>query len=405
MLDSIYIGMSGLQGYSRGLKIIANNTANINTPGFKSSSLQFGDMFYANGDQSGTSKGTFGSSGHGLMTSGTTLNFKQGELRQTGNALDLAVDGAGMFTLKDANGKLHYTRAGQFEFNSSGVLVNRLDGSKVMGRDTSGALAEITVNGTRASNSKASTTVTFKGNVDYSSTTVTVNSVKVIDSAGGEHNLTTKLTKTSTDNWSVDVSENGVSVGTGNIVFLNGKTVLASSKVVINFAPAGMTSTALTLDFSTDVSSFAANTPNPTNPTNPTNSNLTPLAFNTQDGFSAGSLTGASFDANGVLVMTYSNGQTSKGNRLALGRFDTTDAVQAVGGNQFDSTDPTAWHSGSAGENGFGSVKSGMVEISNVDLSQEFSDLVIMQRGYQASSQIITTANEMLQELFAMKGK
>lgn len=393
MLDSIYIGMSGLQGYSRGLKIIANNTANINTPGFKSSSLQFGDMFYANGDQSGTSKGTFGSSGHGLMTSGTTLNFKQGELRQTGNALDLAVDGAGMFTLKDANGKLHYTRAGQFEFNSSGVLVNRLDGSKVMGRDTSGALAEITVNGTRASNSKASTTVTFKGNVDYNSTTVNVNSVKVIDSAGGEHNLTTKLTKTSTDNWSVDVSENGVSVGTGNIVFLNGKTVLASSKVVINYAPAGMTSTPLTLDFSTDVSSFAASP------------NLTTLAFNTQDGFSAGNLTGASFDANGVLVMTYSNGQTSKGNRLALGRFDTTDAVQAVGGNQFDSTDPTAWHSGSAGENGFGSVKSGMVEISNVDLSQEFSDLVIMQRGYQASSQIITTANEMLQELFAMKGK
>ncbi|BBB62241.1 flagellar hook protein FlgE [Undibacterium sp. KW1] len=399
MLDSIYIGMSGLQGYSRGLKVIANNTANINTPGFKSSSIQFGDMFYANGDQSGTSKGTFGSSGHGLVTGGTTLNFKQGELRQTGNTLDLAVDGEGLFTLKDANGKLHYTRAGQFEFNSSGVLVNRLDGSKVMGRDANGALAEITVNGTRSSNSKATTTVTFKGNVDINSTTVSVGSVKVIDSVGGEHNLTTKLTKTSTDNWSVDISENGVSVGTGAIVFLNGKTVFASSKVVINFAPAGLTSTPLTLDFSTDVTSFAANT------TTPTNGNLTPLAFNTQDGFSAGSLTGASFDANGVLVMAYSNGQTSKGNRLALSRFDTVDAVQAVGGNQFDSTDPTAWHSGNAGENGFGSVKSGFVEISNVDLSQEFSDLVIMQRGYQASSQIITTANEMLQELFAMKGK
>ncbi|MES2036408.1 MAG: flagellar hook-basal body complex protein [Pseudomonadota bacterium] len=393
MLDSIYIGMSGLQGYSRGLKVIANNTANINTPGFKSSSIQFGDMFYANGDQSGTSKGTFGSSGHGLVTGGTTLNFKQGELRQTGNTLDLAVDGEGMFTLKDANGKLHFTRAGQFEFNSSGVLVNRLDGSKVMGRDANGALAEITVNGTRSSNSKASTSVTFKGNVDINSTTVSVGSVKVIDNAGGEHNLTTKLTKTSTDNWSVDVSENGVSVGTGAIVFLNGKTVLANSKVTINYTPAGMTSMPLTLDFSTDVTSFA------------TSPNLTALAFNTQDGFSAGNLTGASFDANGVLVMTYSNGQTSKGNRLALSRFDTVDAVQAVGGNQFDSTDPTAWHSGSAGENGFGSVKSGVVEISNVDLSQEFSDLVIMQRGYQASSQIITTANEMLQELFAMKGK
>ncbi|MFZ6876359.1 flagellar hook protein FlgE [Undibacterium sp. Di27W] len=393
MLDSIYIGMSGLQGYSRGLKVIANNTANINTPGYKSSSIQFGDMFYANGDQSGTSKGTMGSTGHGLVTGGTTLNFKQGELRQTGNTLDLAVDGQGLFTLKDANGKLHYTRAGQFEFNSSGVLVNRLDGSRVMGRDASGALTEITVNGTRASTSKATTTVTFKGNVDTGSTTVSVGSVKVIDSVGGEHNLTTKLTRTSTDNWSVDVSENGVSVGTGKIIFQAGKIDPANSKVAINYTPAGLTSIPLTLDFSSDVTSFAQ-TPN-----------LTTIGFGTQDGFAAGNLTGASFDATGVLVMTYSNGQTSKGSRLALSRFDTVDSVQAVGGNEFDAIDPTAWHSGSAGENGFGNVKSGMVEISNVDLSQEFSDLVIMQRGYQASSQIITTANEMLQELFAMKGK
>ncbi|MFZ6721389.1 flagellar hook protein FlgE [Undibacterium sp. Ji49W] len=395
MLDSIYIGMSGLQGYSRGLKVIANNTANMNTPGFKSSSLQFGDMFYSNGDQSGTSRGTFGQLGHGLVTGGTTLNFRQGELRQTGNTLDLAIDGQGLFTLKDADGKIHYTRAGQFEFNSSGVLVNRLDGSKVMGLDANNILSEISVNGVHTSTGKQSNVLKFIGNLSSTATDQTVTGVKVIDSAGGEHSLTVKMTNTNATtvgSWKVDVSENGVAVGTGQIIFQDGKPQAANSKVAINFTPAGLSSIPLVLDFSTDVTSFGS-------------SNLSTLAFSSQDGFAAGTLTGASFDAAGVLVLAYSNGQTSKGSKLALGRFDTLDAVEAVGSNEFDATDASAWHAGVASENGFGAVKSGMVEISNVDLSQEFSDLVIMQRGYQASSQIITTANEMLQELFSMKGK
>src|ERR1044071_9789435 len=105
MLDSIYIGMSGLMGYSRGLRVIANNTANINTPGFKGASLQFGDLFYANGPASGAmTDGGVSQMGQGLTTYSTTLDFSQGDLRQSGNALDLAVDGQGLFTLKDEKG-------------------------------------------------------------------------------------------------------------------------------------------------------------------------------------------------------------------------------------------------------------------------------------------------------------
>src|SRR3569832_2182002 len=100
MLDSIDIAMTGLQGYSQGLKVIANNTVNLNTPGFKSSTLEFADMFYSN---SGTGSGTM-QGGYGLNTAGTVLNFAQGELSQTGNNLDLAIDGQGLFTLMDSNG-------------------------------------------------------------------------------------------------------------------------------------------------------------------------------------------------------------------------------------------------------------------------------------------------------------
>jgi len=131
----------------------------------------------------------------------------------------------------------------------------------------------------------------------------------------------------------------------------------------------------------------------------------TTLKMDSQDGLGPGTLSGTAFDANGVLRLSYSNGQTVKGASLALARFDSPDAVAALGNNQFEMVNKNAWHFGKAGEGAFGSVRAGQIEISNVDLSQEFSDLVIMQRGYQASSQVISTANEMLQQLFSMKSK
>jgi flagellar hook protein FlgE len=390
MLDSIYIGMTGLQGYSQGLRVIANNTANINTPGFKSSSLQFADMFYSN---SSTGSGTM-QVGYGLNTAGTVLNFEQGELRQTGNSLDLAIDGQGLFTVQDSSGNLHYTRAGQFTFNADGVLVSRVDGSKVMGLDQNGALHEISTSGLATAEGKATTTVKFSGNLSSTATELIVGSVKVIDSVGGEHQLTVKFTnnESTPGTWTVELLDGTDVVGTGEIVFSNGRPEPDSAKVSITYSPVGLADVPLTLDFSTDVTSFASG-------------NLSSLAFTSQDGFVPGALTGVSFDALGTMILTYSNGQTVKGMRLAMGRFDSLDAVAANGNNQFDATNSLAWHTGVAGSGGFGSIRSGMVELSNVDLSQEFSDLVIMQRGYQASSQVISTANDMLQELFAMKGK
>ncbi len=392
MLDSIYIAMTGLQGYSKGLRVIANNTANINTPGFKSSNLQFSDMFYSNNGASGNN---FGQLGHGLNYGSTTLNFKPGELRPTGNTLDLAVDGQGLFTLKDSDGKLHYTRAGQFEFDSNGILVNRSDGFKVMGQDASGNLSEISISGLRTNDGKQSAVIKFSGNLLTTNTTQNVGAVKVIDKAGGEHTLTVKFTNTNATtagSWGVEVSEGATVIGTGQIVFSNGQIVPASSKVQLNYTPSGLPAMPLTFDFSTDVTANAS-------------TSLAALAFSTQDGYGPAALTGASFDALGTLILSYSNGQTVKGNRLSLAQFDNVDAVAAAGNNEFDAIDQKSWHTGVAGKSGFGNVRSSMTEISNVDLSQEFSDLVIMQRGYQGSSQIISTANEMLQELFSMKGK
>jgi flagellar hook protein FlgE len=392
VLESIYIGMSGLQGYSQGLRVIANNTANINTPGYKGSTLQFADMFYSN-----TNSGAGGTMqvGYGLNTAGTVLNFQQGELRQTGNSLDLAVDGQGLFTLRDASGNLHYTRAGQFTFDADGVLVSRIDGSKVMGIGADGSLTPISIGGASTAPGKATTSVKFAGNLSSTGSDQTIGNVKVIDALGGEHILSVQLTNDSANTpgaWKLDLMDGATSVGTGEIRFAGGEPDAAHSQVTITYSPSGVPPIPLMLDFGSDVTSFAAG-------------NLSTLAFTSQDGYAPGALTGVSFDASGALVMSYSNGQTVKGTQLAMGRFDSLDAVGSIGGNQFDATNPLAWHTGVAAANGFGSVRAGVVEMSNVDLSQEFSDLVIMQRGYQASSQVISTANDMLQELFQMKSK
>ncbi|CAN7566528.1 flagellar hook-basal body complex protein [Acidovorax sp. LjRoot129] len=391
MIDSIYVGMTGLSSFSRGLRVIANNTANMNTPGFKSSSLQFSDAFYSSGGYSGRQ---FGQMGYGVSTAGTTMSFKAGELRQTGKGLDLAIDGQGLFTLKGEDGKITYTRAGQFQFNSDGVLVDQATGAKVMGVGADGGQTEIVVANSKTNAGKPTTTVKFTGNLSSAGTDQTINGVRVIDAAGGEHLLTAKFTNTNATtpgSWKVELLEGTTVIATQQLIFATGRPTAGTSKLSFSYTPSGQAAMPLTLDFSADVTSFASGT-------------LSTLAFASQDGSPPAELSGTSFDSSGALVMTYANGQTVKGPRLSLARFDTADAVGAIGDNQFEALDSRAWHTGVAG-GAFGSVRSGYVELSNVDLSQEFSDLVIVQRGYQASSQVISTANEMLQELFSMKSR
>jgi flagellar hook protein FlgE len=392
MLDSINVGMTGLTGYSKGLRVIANNTANMNTPGFKSASLQFTDLYYA---PSGTGTGQRAQLGQGLGTAGTQLDFRQGDLRQTGNEFDLGLEGEGLFVLRRDDGELRYTRAGQFDFNQDGVLVNRTDGSKVVGMDAAGQQVDVALGGLRTAAGKATTSARFTGNLSSTVAEHTVDGVKVLDAMGQEHLLALKFKSTGlpgAGTWDLELLDGSTSVGTAHMVFVDGKPTAETAKPVFTYQATGREATQLTLDFGSDVSSFASG-------------NLSSLAMSSQDGSAPGNLDKVSFDAGGQMVVTYSNGDTAKGARLLLGRFLTLDAVAAAGANQFVEANGLPWETGFAGEGGFGSVRAGAIEASNVDLSREFSELVILQRGYQASSQVIATANDMLQELFRMKAR
>src|SRR2546425_5444397 len=124
MFESVYVGMTGLESYAKGLNVISNNVANLNTPGFKSSQLQFADLFYRNSDAGLGAGNPQEQIGAGVGTGGTFLNFQQGEARQTGNDLDLLINGPGLFVLRK-DGETFYSRAGQFEFDKDGYLVDQ----------------------------------------------------------------------------------------------------------------------------------------------------------------------------------------------------------------------------------------------------------------------------------------
>jgi flagellar hook protein FlgE len=394
MLDSIHVGMTGLLGYAKGLRVIANNTANLNTPGYKGSTLQFTDLFYANGGAAAAG-GAPAKLGFGLGTAGSHVDFRQGDLRQTGNPFDLGVEGEGLFVLRDADGRTRYSRAGQFEFDGEGKFVSRTDGGQLVGVDAQGKEVGLSLAGLGVAAGKATDSVRFTGNLSATATGQTVGSVRVFDERGQEHLMSLAFTNTSAatpDSWKVELLDGATSVGVSQIVFDDGSPTAATSRLNFNYAPPGRPARPLALDFSSDVTSFASG-------------DLSTLAMVSQDGSAPGTLTDASFNEQGTLVATYSNGRKVEGARLLLARFSSPDAVEELGGNRYGQANGISWDTGAATEGAFGRIRSGVLELSNVDLSREFSELVVMQRGYQASSQVIVTANDMLQELFRMKAQ
>ncbi|HET7863054.1 MAG TPA: flagellar hook-basal body complex protein [Burkholderiaceae bacterium] len=400
MFESMYIGISGLSAYSRGLNVISNNLANMNTTGFKGSTLNFGDLFYRQQSSGGDASSSGSQLGTGVHVLGTHMNFRAGELRQTGNALDLAITGNGYLVTRDAHGKeQRYSRAGQLAFDRDGILVSSTTGRRIAGLDAAGALTDVTLNGLRINPPVATTSVVLQGILSNTQSTTgtqnefTLTPIKVIDSLGGEHTLKAVFTSSSANSgtWNVVVRENTVDLATGTVRFINGVPDPAASSISVAFAPANAASMTFNLTLGPNASSFSVGT-------------SSTLAVASQDGVAVGSLVSAAIDADGFVVATYSNGKTQKGTQLALASVAADSALAPAENGEFTLSDSTGLVIGRAGQNGLGKFSAGQVEGSNVDLATQFTDLIVMQRGYQASSRIVSTANDLIQELFDMKG-
>lgn len=403
MLDSIYIGLTGLTGYSKDLSVIGNNVANINTTGFKGSQLIFSDLFYrsqfgdgGNGADSRLDLGT------GLGTGATRILFGQGELRESGNQLDVGIDGNGFFVLR-RDGRVLYTRSGQFSFDADGFLVAQASGARVAAL-SGGALSDINVTGLRTNPGKATVKASFAGILNSATPAtepVQLGQVGIFDSAGLSHTVDLKLTNNSSvtpGSWLLEVRE-GVDkvLGSGELRFSSDGTPAAGfNSVRITLAPDGIAAAEI---------EFSFGDPGSTSGVRAIATSSSDLRLDRQDGYAVGSLTRATFDESGYLVLSYSNAQTVKGDRLALAAFPYLQGLQPVEDNLFEPREDQVRTLGHPGENVFGKAAPGRVELSNVELAQEFGSLIISQRGYQASSQVISTANEMVQQLFDIKAR
>lgn len=385
MIDSIYTAMSGLKGHERGLSNISSNVANMNTPGFRGTRVDFVDVFNGGPQSDGGASGS-----RGLDGTRVSLDMRHGETSETGRDLDLAITGDAFFTLKDAGGTLNYSRNGGFEFDDKGVLVLRGTPMQVMGRNAAGELAAISLDGRRNSAPVATTKVTLSGNLSSTDTDHDIDDVAVYDALGGKHTLKLHFANDSTvpGQWKLTVNEGLTELASDTFMFTGG--LATKSSVKLNLALTGVPAADVTFALDDNTTGYSSGT-------------SSTLALKTQDGREAGQAQTLTFDEHGMLKIGYSNGDAAEGPKLVLADVRDSTGLVAAGEGVYRYVGSDAPQLGEAA-NGV-RIASKTLELSNVDLTSEFSNLILMQRGYQAASQVLTTANEMLQQLLEVKGR
>lgn len=382
MLQSFFNGLSGMFSFSRGLQTVSNNISNMNTPGFRGS-----DNFF---------RSLNGGAGLGTSLNSTAMRTGAGEIRQTSNPTDLALNGSGFFILRDENGQVFYTRAGQFQFNEDGILVDSVSKAQVMALDAAGNLVPISIQEQRTLPAEATTSINFVGNLVSGSTTHSVSDVQVFDAAGTVHRLsfafTNISTATSPNAWRIDVSDsNSTVIGTGEVRFGADATPLA-----------GFNSMTFTLDVNGASQDITVNLGEPASFSGTTHFSgaSSNVGARVVDGHAVLGLTEIVFDEDGMLQLSYSNGDKNEHQRLALATFNDESALIQASGSLYRAPGVVAPQLGYANSGGNGKIQGGNLELSNVDLTQEFADMLIIQRGYQASSRVMSVSNEMIEQLY-----
>lgn len=416
-MRSMYSGVSGLRAHQTKMDVIGNNIANVNTVGFKKGQVTFQEVFSEVVRGAGAPQGGKGGTnpqqiGLGVKVGSINTIHTKGATQRTDNPTDLMIDGDGFFMVTDDPNyeNIYYTRAGNFDIDKQGHLVTA-DGYKVLGFNSNGDLEPIIIDKTETAPPSASTTIDFTGNVD---SRVAVGEVfqtdtTIKDSLGNSYKVNFEFEKTNDNEWSLTINEvedlasgtdvlSGSPIAVGTITFDSNGVLTSASTATINVTKAGVTfgdgSGDITLDLG-EITQFA-------NESDAIGKDA-PDA-NGQYGKSSGSLDGFSIDASGVITGSFTNGTTENLGQISLAKFENPAGLQKIGNNFFEkspnSGEPQV---GKPGNSGLGAINPGALEMSNVDLSLEFTEMITTQRGFQANSRIITTSDEMLQELVNMK--
>jgi flagellar hook protein FlgE len=395
MLRSLFSGISGLRAHQQMMDVTGNNIANVNTTGYKSSQTVFQDtlsqMVNAAGAPQNQSGGTNPAQvGLGVRLASINANFGQGAAQTTGKSSDMMIQGDGFFVVK-SGGESLYTRAGSFTFDANGALTTP-SGQIVQGWtgkdgeiNTAGAPGNITLPIGVSLKPTVTENVTFTGNFSNEAPVGTKKEIpiKVYDQAGTANTMVATYEKTGATEWTVSLPDGS----SAPITFTEGKAVGSpdpdtgedSGKVTVG---------TFTFDIH-DLTQFSGNTE---------------ARVSNSDGSGAGVLASYTVSNTGQIVGVFSNGLKETLGQVALANFNNVNGLEKIGDSMFRSTVNSGLAQvGAAGSAGLGLITSGALEMSNVDLAQEFTNLVIAQRGFQANSRVITTSDEILQELVNLK--
>ena len=403
LISTLFTGVSGLSANSAAMGVIGDNISNVNTVGFKESKAVFTDIFttiLTNG--SVTSQ-----LGRGAQMQSTIRSFSQGSFESSSNALDLGIDGSGFFVVNNGAGNF-YTRAGQFRLNDDG-LVQSVTGETLQGNQITNGVASTTTGNIDLagvqSAPQASTTFEIGVNLDSSSSaTTTFNTpITLFNSVGSQILLNSQFTKVAGSNsWTYNLSPSDGTItsgasgtvsfdSSGQLSSING--ALEDQTIVIDYSASNPPAAEQTLTWDLVDTSGA------------TKGKLTGFAAQSnnnslvQDGFTTGTLTGLTVNSKGIISGLFNNGQTDSLFQVIMADFLAPSGLTRQGQNLFaESAESGQPILGVAESGGFGGIAGQSLELSNVDLAEQFVTLIQTQQAFQASARIITTADDLLTE-------
>ena len=402
---SFNVALTGLNAANQDLTVTANNLANVSTVGFKGSRAEFSDLFAAT--QTGVSSTAVG---NGVAVSEVAQQFSQGDLKTTGNNLDLAISGNGFFTTSN-NGALQYTRDGEFQVNNAGDVVTASGANLQVypplanGTFNTGGLSNLSLslaegapNATTAvsltANLPANATVpvdpTFAPTDPNSYTSTT--SVTVYDSLGAAHTASLYFSNTAPNAWNAQLYVDGNAVGTPQ---------------ALTYSPAGalLTPPGGTVAFPPYTPATGANNLNMTFNFNSTTQygNAFGVTAVTQDGYTTGLLSGISIGNSGIIQAQYTNGRSVNLGQVAMANFANPQGLAQLGNASWAATGASGSAvNGVAGGSGFGSISSGSLEEANVDTTASLVDMITAQRAFQANSEMIKTEDQITQTVIGI---
>jgi flagellar hook protein FlgE len=409
-MGNFSIALSGLEADTTALNTIGNNLANLNTTAYKGQTTSFEDLFHQQLGESGA--GDPIQVGSGTKVGSTSTDFSEGTLLPdaNGNTSDMALDGNGFFIVEQ-NGQQSLTRAGNFTVGNSGSLTTQ-DGQFVLGypatngvvnTNTNPAPITLPVGATEGAQATQNISVTANLNSGATVGTTFTTPIQVFDSLGQSHQVTITYDKTATNTWSYSIAlpagdATGTPVNTtGTLTFDSSGNLTSPTGAISGISFPTMADGASDLTFNWNLNG-GGTSPLLTQLASANSNGATP-----QDGFTSGNYTGFTVDPSGVIEAKFSNGNSETIGQVAVANVANVQGLVSVGGNNFQTTEASGqFVAGVAGTGGRGVVDDSTLEQSNVNISTEFSNLIVAQRAFEANSKTVTTFDTISQDVIAM---